>query len=66
MPFCCYPGCPNDAAWMLSCETDPDTYACTAHVGEMLTDAPLHWVEPLEFRLSDYQPVVEYVGRPLD
>lgn len=50
---CCAIGCPKDAEFEIFYEgaTRPDdsisTDACTEHVGELLTDAPQHWIFPI-------------------
>lgn len=59
--LCCYirdqtkpsEQCQNEAEWEINNES-PDrdpigeyTDACTAHVGELLTDAPVHWIYPI-------------------
>lgn len=48
---CCYLGgdgqsCPAEAEWLIiaSDEVREPTYACTAHVGYLLFDAPFHTV----------------------
>lgn len=48
-PYCCKVGCGADAEWTIwSGSRDVDyTHACTAHVGELLTDVPEHRVFPL-------------------
>ena len=39
---CCQIDCNEDAEWEIYAEGVPDTAACTAHVGELLTDAKEH------------------------
>lgn len=47
-PWCCYPGCPNNADWSIWHEDGSNyTESCTAHVGELLTDAAEHRVYPV-------------------
>lgn len=43
-------GCPKTAEWQIWHGTSPDdnTFSCTEHVGEMLTDAPEHRIYPVE------------------
>ena len=46
--LCCYLGCESAAEWRI--DTDKpytETLACTAHVGELLSDAPVHYVSPM-------------------
>lgn len=47
---CCLPDCASPAAWIIWYGPLPYDYteACTAHVGEMLTDAAEHKVYPVE------------------
>lgn len=49
IPKCCYVGCDKDAEWTLVEGPGPDdwTEACTAHVGDLLTDAKETRVYPL-------------------
>jgi hypothetical protein len=48
--MCCEPNCDKQAEWAIY---DGDgiedyTHSCTAHVGELLSDAPEHRVYPLQ------------------
>lgn len=42
--------CPNKAGWTIVHGETPDDYteSCTEHVGEMLTDAPVHQIYPIK------------------
>ena len=49
-PFCCQMECDKDAEWEIQwTPRSPDdwTHSCTEHVGEMLCDAPIHYIYPL-------------------
>lgn len=45
-PKCCKLECGADAKWQIVTGASPDDYteSCTAHVGDLLTDAPAHSV----------------------
>lgn len=57
IPMCCYlegghsngARCERSAQWTIVFGETPDDYteACSAHVGELLTDAPEHRIYPL-------------------
>jgi hypothetical protein len=48
--YCCFLPCESYAEWTIVTGPSPDdvTESCTAHVGELLTDAAEHRVYPLE------------------
>lgn len=48
--MCCNIGCEHKAEWVIFDGPRPDDYveACTAHVGELLSDASEHRIYPKE------------------
>lgn len=48
-PTCCHTNCDEDAQWQIFDGPTPDDYteSCTAHVGELLSDAAEHRVYPI-------------------
>jgi hypothetical protein len=47
--MCCKLGCEASAQWRIYDGEKPDDYteACTAHVGDLLSDAPEHRIYPI-------------------
>jgi len=49
---CCKIGCKAPPQWIIYQVPSPEPYelrhACTAHVGDMLTDAPEHHIFPID------------------
>ncbi len=46
---CCAMDCNKTAEWVIVHGAAPDDYtmACTTHVGDLLTDAPTHYIYPV-------------------
>ena len=46
---CCYLECNKEAEWLIVHGDGPcdNTVSCTEHVGQMLTDAPIHYISHL-------------------
>ncbi len=46
---CCYLDCFKEAEWLIVHGDGPDdnTQSCTKHVGLLLTDAPIHYINHL-------------------
>lgn len=45
--YCCMIGCHRPAEWQIESAGSLHTHACTAHVGELLTDGPEHRLTPI-------------------
>ncbi len=57
-PKCCKLDCDANAEWLIVNGVTPDSYteSCTAHVGELLSDASEHKIYPIRaasFRSAD-------------
>ncbi|MEE9409609.1 MAG: hypothetical protein V3V41_01630 [Candidatus Heimdallarchaeota archaeon] len=46
---CCHLDCDKESEWLIVHGDSPDdnTVSCTTHIGQLLTDAPMHYISPL-------------------